>query len=81
MLRTQSRIYLEALQRVWGGTMALPFSLADVGSALSWANLSGKVCREAECMAKLGAVCVPGLSLMPFLLSSKLLLALKNMLW
>lgn len=59
----------------------LLFSLVDVGSAFSWATLSGKVHREAKCMAKLGAVCVPGLSLMPFLLSSKLLLALKNMLW
>lgn len=66
-LRTQVQSVPGGSAQGRGGTMetgggALPFSLADFGSAFSRATPSGKVCRGAEGMAKLGAVCVPELS-------------------
>lgn len=57
-------------------------SFVDFGSAFSRATLSGKVCRGAKCVAKLGVVCVPGLScLCPFSCTVNYSWHWENMLW
>jgi hypothetical protein len=46
-------------------TGVLPLSLADFPQPFH-STLSGKVCREVNSVAKLGAILVPGLSPCPF---------------